>query len=144
MAFGWFKRKKDLWFDASNVPPHVMKLNDRQKSGPNCWNATMIFFNPSEKVRYVPPGEMVDWIHDNTYEDEMRLCSPGHIFAMSNDEQGLLHTAVWVAPGVLFHKRGIAGHWEFVTEKQIREIYFEATKFYYRIPKQIKPKGGSR
>lgn len=129
----WWKRKPK--FDTSNVPKHIMPLINTKKAGPNCWNATILFFKPSEEIRYVSPEEMIDWIHANTSDDEYKLCRPGDIFAMSNEDSGLLHTAVWVAPGILFHKRGIANEWEFVTEKQIRTIYHEATIFHYRILK---------
>lgn len=132
---GWTLFKRKPKFDTSNVPQHIMPLIDKKKSGPNCWNATILFFKPSEEIRYVSPQEMVDWINEHTYEDEMKLCRPGHIIALSNEEQGLLHTAVWVAPGILFHKRGIANEWEFTTEKKMREVYFEATIFHYRILK---------
>lgn len=134
---GWtiFKRKPK--FDTSNVPKHIMPLIDTAKHGPNCWNATIFWFEPNHPIEYVPPEVMVKWIDTFTKEDELKLCRPGDILAMSNKEEGLLHTAVWVAPGVLFHKRGIANEWTFVTEKQIREIYFEATIFNYRTIKSL-------
>lgn len=135
--------------DMSALPSNVSKLTGNKEHGPNCWNATMLYFHTDEIVRYVPPNEMNEWLSKNTTDDYFKTCAPGTILALycqdyicededrpinSNDE-GLVHTAVWVAPGLLWHKYGCGGPWEFITEKQLRKAYPEADRWEYRIIK---------
>lgn len=134
-------RKMLLKITPSVLPNNVSKLTGNHKEGPNCWNATMLFFNPKEEIRFVPPTEMIEWLEENTVKDDMKLCKPGTIIVLYNEDcqhtvDGLIHTAVYVAPGVLWHKRGMGGPWELVTEKELRAIYFETQRFEYRLFKE--------
>lgn len=126
---GLFKR--DLNFDKSDVPEHIMNLIGTREEGPNCWNATILFHKPDEEIRYVSPEEMEQWLKENTREDRYKRCEPGDILAFYDGCKDLIHTAVWVAPGILFHKRGVANGWEFMTQRKMRELYFEAIYFKY-------------
>ena len=120
-------------FNLSNkhIPEYVANLNGKIAHGPNCWNATIMFFEPNESVRYVEQKDMIKWLEANTSWDRYKRCEPRTILALFSKEEGLIHTAVYVAPGILWHKRGCGGAYEFVTEKQLRKIYFEATSFEY-------------
>ena len=134
----WGKPKADLHeFNPGGIPENVLKLNGNKEIGPNCWNATIMFFDSLEPIRYTPPEVMADWLQKNTVEDQYKFQAVGSILVLFNDDieeaGGLIHTAVYVAPSILFHKRGTGGHWEFVTEKQLRRIYFETTRSEYRL-----------
>lgn len=135
-------RKVLLSISPSVLPSNISKLTGHIEEGPNCWNATILYFNPKEKVRFISPEEMIEWLNNNTVQDEMKLCRPGTILALYNDDcehtvDGLIHTAVYVAPGVLWHKRGMGGRWEFITEKELRQIYFETQYFEYLLFKNL-------
>ena len=148
MNFKWWQKSKvqqkaDLnEFNPIGVPSNVMKLTGNKEIGPNCWNATIMFFDEQEPVRYTPPEVMVEWLTKNTAEDNYKFQAVGSILVLFNEEQeeanGLIHTAVYVAPSILFHKRGTGGHWEFITEKQLRQIYFETTRSEYRLFSETK------
>lgn len=133
MSFAWFKKKPEI--NLSGMPENVMRLTGEKKVGPNCWNATILFFEPTEEARYTSPEEMTEWLNSNTAIDEYKFCAVGSILALYNNKDLLIHTAVYVSPGILWHKRGIGGHWEFVTERQLKAIYFEAKRREYRIIK---------
>lgn len=127
----FFSRKSKL--DISLLPNHIQPLINKSEDGPNCWNATILFFHEDEEVRFVPPSEMEEWLKENTYVDVHKTCAPNTILAMygfwdGHEGEILLHTAVYVNKGILFHKRGCSGKWELVTEKQLREIYYETTR----------------
>ena len=121
MEFKWWSKKKskpavDLHeFNPGGIPENVLKLNGNKEIGPNCWNATIMFFDDKEPVRYTPPEVMVDWLSKNTVEDQYKFQAVGSILVLFNDDieeaGGLIHTGVYVAPGILFHKRGTGGHW---------------------------------
>lgn len=128
----WFKSAPPIEFSVVGLPTNIMELTGTKVNGPNCYNATMLFFEPNRHVRYIAPEEMVHWIESHTQPDPYKMCAVGSIIALYEDEL-LIHTAVFVAPGVLWHKRGCGGHWEFVTEKQLRRIYFETTRYEYRL-----------
>ena len=102
------KMVQGLDVDDSNVPSHIMDLDGMKEEGPNCWNATIMFFDDSEEVRFVSEEEMKQWLNENTEKDTHKICAPGTILAMYNDS-GLIHTAVYVGKGTLFHKRGCGG-----------------------------------
>ena len=119
----------------STLPPVVAQLTGKEDHGPNCWNATILFFNRERKPEYTCDREMSEWLDRNTRVDEFNLCRVGTILVMGSDEYNLLHTAVFIAPGLLWHKRGCGGPWEIVTEKQIFKIYPETTKWHYRVIK---------
>lgn len=124
--------------DVSVLPSNVGRLTGNKEYGPNCWNATMLYFHTDEIIRYVADPEMVEWLDKHTIEDYFKRCAPGSILVMYNDnstetQKGLWHTAVWVAPGILWHKFGCGGPWEFVTEKQIRRCYPEITRIEHRL-----------
>lgn len=123
--------------DMSVLPSNVGKLTGNREQGPNCWNATLLYFYTDEIVRYVPPEEMIIWLQLSTTEDQYKLCAPGSVLVLYNDKDdranGLWHTAVWVAPGILWHKYGCGGPWEFVTEKDLRSYYPEVTRWEHRI-----------
>lgn len=120
---------------AEGLPEVVLKLNGGIQRGPNCWNATILYFDPNATVKYVPPQEMNEWLQANTTPDQFKFQATGSILALYTEDV-LIHTAVYVAPGILWHKRGCGGPWEFVTEKQLRQIYFEADRFDYLITKE--------
>lgn len=131
-----FGKAPPIEFGSAGLPSNVMELIGTKQQGPNCWNATMLFFDPNRSIRYVTPEEMTEWLEHNTYRDEYKFCAVGSIIVLYQDNT-LIHTAIFVAPGILFHKRGCAGHWEFVTEKQLRSIYSETTRYDYRLYKSI-------
>ncbi len=131
-----FKRNKPLIpkeVDISKLNSNVITLTGKQQYPANCWNATQVFFG-SKEIRHTTAEEMEEWLKANTITDNMQLCSPGTILVFRTGS-ALIHTAVYVAPGILWHKRGVSGMWEFVTPKQAREIYFEADNFEYRLLK---------
>lgn len=134
--FNWFKKAPPIEFSIVGLPTNVIQLTNTKSSGPNCWNATMLFFEPNQSIRYVPPEEMVDWLEHNTRQDPYKMCAVGSIIALYEDD-ALIHTAVFVAPGILWHKRGVRGHWEYITEKQLRSIYYETTRYDYLIYKEF-------
>lgn len=115
-----------------SIPKLIHNLTGNYVSGPNCWNATILYFDQEFPIRYVSALEMETWIEQNTYEDPFKLCSPGDIFEMRlSHNKELFHTAVWVGPGILFHKRGYTGLWEYCTEQYIRDVYSEAQHIRY-------------
>jgi hypothetical protein len=124
-------------YDKNILPSNVAGLVDGkvniEKWGPNCWNATILFFNPKEEVKFVEQSDMVNWLATNTEEDPMKRCAPGSIVAFYNEDMGLIHTAIYVGIGTLYHKRGVGGDWEVITERRIRQIYFETDRYEYRI-----------
>lgn len=128
--------------DTSTLPSNVGKLTGNKAFGPNCWNATMLYFHTDEITRYVEPEEMTQWLEKHTTEDQYKRCAPGSILVLHlnvDDDRTvnrLWHTAVWVAPGILWHKFGCSGPWEFITEKRLRLMYPEATDWKYRIFKE--------
>lgn len=122
--------------DLSTLPRVVAELTGNRENGPNCWNATILFFDKQSKRKYISDWEMEEWLYKNTNIDEYRLCRKGTILVMSSAEYDLLHTAVFIGPGILWHKRGCEGPWEIVTEKQIFKIYPETTKWHYRTIKE--------
>lgn len=132
-----FKRKpKSLipkGVDPSKLNTNVIALTGKAQYPANCWNATQVFFG-SKEIRHTTAEEMEIWLKANTIADDMQLCMPGTILVFRTGST-LIHTAVYVAPGILWHKRGVSGAWEFVTPKQAREIYFEADNFEYRLLK---------
>ena len=132
-----FKRKPKSLIpkevDISRLNTNVIALTGKQEYPANCWNATQVFFGHNE-VKHTPAVEMEEWLKTNTIPDEMQRCTPGTILVFRRGSE-LWHTAVYVAPGILWHKRGVSGMWEFVTPKQAREIYFEADNFEYRLLK---------
>jgi len=134
MSFAWFKKKVEV--NTSGLPENVVRLTGNKVVGPNCWNATILFFKPEEQARYVSPEEMDYWLNYHTVADEYKFCAVGSILALYNAADELIHTAVYVSPGVLWHKRGIGGHWEFVTERQLKAIYFEAKRREHRLYKE--------
>ncbi len=129
----WFNKKYKIpkEVDVSKLNDNVIKLTGKTQYRPNCWNATQLFFG-FEEIRYTSDTEMEKWLADNTVVDEMKLCTPGTIVVFRNGHI-LVHTTVYVAPGLMWHKRGINGSWEFVTSEQAREIYNEADNFEYRL-----------
>lgn len=131
MSFAWFKKKPEV--NMQGMPSNVVKLTGNKVQGPNCWNATILFFNPEAEVGYTSPEQMVEWLNNNTTEDQYKFCAVGSILALYNEADELIHTAVYVSPGILWHKRGIGGHWEFVTERQLKAIYFEAKRREHRV-----------
>ena len=127
----WFN-KKEKTVDISGLPPVILQLNDTTEYGPNCWNATIKYFDPNEPTQFVSCGDMALWLDRNTEEDIYKLQATGSILALY-DENSLIHTAVYVSPGILWHKRGCSGPYEFITEKQLRLVYPEAIHYDYRI-----------
>lgn len=119
--------------DIVKLNSNVISLTGKQEFPANCWNATQVFFG-SNDVRHTTAEEMEHWLAANTIHDPMKSCSYGTILVFRQGNL-LIHTAVYVAPGILWHKRGVSGAWEFVTPKQAREIYFEADNFEYRLLK---------
>ena len=123
----------------SALPSNVSKLTGNQEQGPNCWNATMLYFHTDEIIRFVAPDEMDEWLIKHTNEDYFKRCTPGSILVLYADperamcDSGLFHTAVWVQPSLLWHKRGCGGPWEFITEKELRKVYPETTRYEYRL-----------
>lgn len=116
-----FKKKKALEVDTTNLPSIVNQLTGQCSSPANCWNATMLYHGFQE-VRYTPPEEIAEWMHYNTVRDEFKLCTPGTIMVFTRGSE-LIHTAVFVAPNKLWHKRGVHGMWEFVSLEDVRMIY---------------------
>ncbi len=125
--------------DMSTLPSNVRVLTGNVQQGPNCWNATMLYFHTDEIIRWVGPEEMVEWLEKHTVDDYFKRCAPGSILVLYADPEraqcasGLFHTAVWVQPGLLWHKRGCGGHWEFITEKELRKVYPETTRYEHRM-----------
>lgn len=135
----WFKFNREVQphdINWNGIPETLIKLNGKREEGPNCWNATIMFFDPDQKPQFTSCNEMIEWLNIFTTIDSMKFQAVGSILAMYQDGL-LIHTAVYVGPGILFHKRGMGGHWEFVTERQIRKIYYEANQFEYRLFKEI-------
>ena len=133
MSLSWFKKKPEV--NMQGMPSNVVKLTGNREEGPNCWNATILFFNNAAEVGYTSPEQMVEWLSTKTVEDVHKLCKIGSILALYDEDDELIHTAVYVSPGILWHKRGVSGRWEFVTERQLKVIYFEATRKEHRILK---------
>lgn len=138
--WSWFKKpkKEDPVFYPPNVdikmlPSAVLRLTGKVDHPANCWNATQIFFK-DEQHKFTSAEDMEVWLSNNTKPDDMNMCAPNSIIVMRQGEL-LIHTAVYVAPGWLWHKRGCSGHWEFVTPQQLRMIYFEADRFENRLLK---------
>ena len=119
--------------DIAKLNSNVIALTGKQQYPANCWNATQVFFGHNE-VKHTTALEMEKWLMDYTCTDPMNMCGVGTIMVFRRGTE-LIHTAVYVAPGLLWHKRGVSGHWEFVTPKQAREIYFEADNFECRLLK---------
>ena len=120
-----FKRKPK--YDASLIPSNIAPLIGSIVHDPNCWNATIMYFDPKEPVRFTGQSDMEHWLNKNTVESLYQRCVPRTILALYNEDLGLIHTAVYIGDGVLFHKRGCGGHWEIITEKMLRAIYNETT-----------------
>lgn len=135
MISKWFKKKlltlKGV--DVSRLNSNVIALTGKHEYPANCWNATKLFFGHGN-VEFTSPLDMEEWLKTNTAPNETKSYTFGTILVFRRDEE-LLHTAVYVAPNLLWHKRGIRGHWEFITLKQAKEIYFEANNFEHRLIK---------
>lgn len=130
-----FRKKSTIpkEIDISRLNRNVIELTGKKEYPANCWNATQVFFGHS-KVKHTTAEEMEVWLKVNTTLDDMQMCSPGTILVFRKGKE-LWHTAVYVAPGLLWHKRGTCGHWEFVSLKVARQVYFEADNFEYRLIK---------
>lgn len=130
----WFTKEEQRRIYQTDLPKFVYELNElRNPFGPNCWNATIKYFHNNHPVEFTSQEVMIMWLMNNTYEDQYKLQATGSILALYTHE--LIHTAVYVCPGILWHKRGCSGPYEFITEKELRRIYSEATSFEYRIAK---------
>jgi len=82
---------------------------------------------------------MERWLKDNTVLDELQLCTPGTIWVLRQGK-GLIHTAVFVGPGVLWHKRGCSGHWNLYLSKSVERSTSKLTtsNIDYLDPETIK------
>jgi hypothetical protein len=98
--------------------------------GPNCWNATMVFHQGTE-VRHVKADEMEEWLLENTtvkgYMEEVKP-EPGDILIMRGTfdpdfQSDLVHTAVYLGHGMVFHKAGCVREPEVCTVEECLEEY---------------------
>jgi hypothetical protein len=128
----WQKLRMKKASQFTKLPSFIKKVNTTYANGPNCWNATIKFFHDDVELQYISEDIMKGWLNTYTIKDKYKLCKPNTIMAMYKGSE-LLHTAVYVAPGLLWHKYGYAGYWEFITEKELIRAYPEHTKLEYRL-----------
>ncbi len=126
------------------VPARLAELVRRKdsKAGPNCFSATIAFFDESHDLVFVSPNDMDKWLAENTDEDAYNRCAHGTIvtlYSVACDDDPayaeLIHTAVFVAPGVVFHKRGFGGRYEIVSDRDLHKMYPSDIQ-HYRIFKR--------
>ena len=110
------------------LPRCVRTFTGRRENGPNCWNATLMFFGSAGK-RFTSAVEMDEWLNIYTeyvHPGRERL---GDIMVIRYSGSGpygnstLKHTAVLVGDDVYWHKRGYFYEWGFITRKDVEEMY---------------------
>lgn len=123
-----FKEPSHADVDVSSLPDIVSTLTGKKQHPANCWNATMAYFGATD-IKYSPPEEMEKWLKENTYIDAYKRCTKNTIMVFRH-QGDLIHTAVFVAPNKLWHKRGVHGKWEFISLRDICGVYFGCTHEY--------------
>jgi hypothetical protein len=117
----------------------LQSLIGQNKRGPNCWNATILYFDPTEEVVYVSDFIMERWLKLNTWRIEQDAIQSGDILvlrSMSRDINrfSLIHTAVLIDKDTMsfFHKGGVNEGWEIVTMEQLTGIYTQTMFHWHR------------
>jgi len=125
------------------------RMNEAKEQGKggtsqfNCWGCTLFILDISEDLYWVDNEEITKFIDCNTsiiikpkigdilvlyvYPDVEWLDEED----VDPDILRISHTAVYVGDGKWFHKRG-CNQSEFVTEKEIKEVYYEYEIREYR------------
>jgi hypothetical protein len=116
---------KPIIEEPQDVPSIVKSLNKllyyHRDDKANCWNATLLYYGVESEIKYTPPGEIELFLHHKcTYVSEPKC---NDMFIIRSNDGELVHTAVLVSPGLFWHKKGIGGKWEFISEKDIKIVY---------------------
>jgi|GEM_PF-6298445 len=87
-------------------------------SGPNCWNATLLWFFPQTATRYTSPAEMESTLNSEFHlisrDDQIRY---GDVITIRQSIFGndlILHTAVYLGNGLVWHKGGARAKYPYV------------------------------
>lgn len=114
------------------VPPHVRGLLGTTQRGPNCWNATALYFGWEKEVKWTNAKDLLKFIDKHTVEVEK--CDDPDTIMLFFQRGQLIHSAIFIAPNMLFHKYGCAFDWNVIHVHDMKRIYYEATSFkYYKV-----------
>lgn len=102
------------------LPDRLEGLIGKDTHGPNCWNATQMYFNDEVYPKFVTREAMNSWLKAHTLEVE-RL-QPGDILVFRDGDE-LVHTAVALSTRTFFHKKGSGGLYEITSKIDIIREY---------------------
>lgn len=114
------------------IPSPLRELLGTRRHGPNCWNATSVYFGWEKEVKYTDDSTLLAYIDKHTVE--VSKCDDKDTIMLFFKGRELIHSAVFVAPNMLFHKYGCAFDWNVIHVHDMKRIYFEATSYkYYQV-----------
>lgn len=129
------------------LPPSPRRLTgtfatgDPDLSGPNCFNATMMWFDATEPAQFVGTSVISDFLEHRTRRlgvgESLRF---GDIIVFSSrgrlDDLRIEHTAVYIGDGIVWHKasRLPQDPWTFEKLDSVVELYFEESLAYSAQP----------
>lgn len=88
-----------------NIPAHIERIIGSNADGPNCWNATIHFFEPETPLRFIPGEKAEQWVQENLVEATREHINYILVYRCAKCD-ALVHTAVNVGPDQFFHKIG--------------------------------------
>ncbi len=97
---------------SEQLPSHIRGLLGRRASveGPNCWNATRFYFDPTIGLREEDPVSMIQFLREHFYGLSRNDCWKfGDILVFAEDQGSelkprFLHTAIYIGADWIFHK----------------------------------------
>jgi len=114
------------------IEERLRPLLGRKEYGPNCWNATINFFDATANVGYTEQHDMEKWLRLNTWSIQSEEKQENDILIL-RDKYDLVHSAVLIDRNnmLFFHKAGIAYEWTISTLEEITDIYGTHVSGYY-------------
>jgi hypothetical protein len=100
----------------------------------NCWAGTLMYFNELKTPRWIEQREMIQWMEANT-KRVTRKRKNDIIALFDGGNEGLLHTAVYLGDGKVWHKKG-ANVAEITTIEKMLKVYFETEEIVIMRPKK--------
>ena len=104
------------------LPKQVKNLIGEYDHGPNCWNATMMWHEPSEPIGYTSHIDMEYWLSNLTCPISEADIRNGDIVIFRLFDE-LVHTAILVDNDTFFHKIGFSGPWVLQSREQLDIVY---------------------
>lgn len=128
------------------IPKKLVKLVGQWAEGPNCWNTTIVFCQPSKRRRFTPGVEMDQWLKDNTetitekqarHGDIIVFRAPDHYNTwLTDDNTDLVHTVVILGKQngetIVYQKEGFVGQYRIDTLAHCKKVYSHTSVFEYK------------